>query len=299
MTVAQLGGMDTVLQKRFGQDEDRDEAAGVLTGSETVRSAADSSGPQKLERMGEEKISLFWRVFGGTMLSIVALISITLYNSISASIADLRNELNREREARADLIKKDEFNSRTSAQYERMRSYESLKVEQEGLKERINANAAAMEGMKKDSSAALDTVKKDVTGASDAVKKDGAAIDVLKERVIALEGMKKELAGIDILKERLTTISTDLKTARDNVEKLQQEVERNKAGDNERKTSRDAQFKQVEESLKELQKGMQVCREKLARLEGAQPGTPPRSPAAPGESAKPAASKPGPPDEHD
>jgi chromosome segregation ATPase len=281
MTVAQLGGMDTVLQKRFGQDEEREDSAGGLTANETLRSAGESSAPGKMERTGEEKISLFWRVFGGTILSIVALVSITLYNSISSSIADLRNELNREREARADLIKKDEFNSRTSAQYERMRSYESLKVEQEGLKERISANAAALDGLKKDSTATLDAMKKEFAGTSDAVKKDGAALEVFKERIVALEGMKKELASIDILKERLTTAATDLKAVRDTVEKLQQEVERNKAGDNERKTARDAQFKQVEESLKELLKGLQTCREKLARLEGAQPSSPPRGPSTP------------------
>ena len=34
-----------------------------------------------------------------------------------------------------------------------------------------------------------------------------------------------------------------------------------------------------EETLKELQKGLQDCREKLARLEGAQPATPGVRPA--------------------
>ena len=261
--------MDTVLQKRFAQDDERDDSASGLMASETMRSAAESSAPGKPERSGEEKISLFWRVFGGTILSIVALVSITLYNSISSSIAEVRIEQNRERDARAELVKKDEFNSRTTAQYERMRSYESLKIEQEGLKERITANASILEGLKKDSVATLDAVKKDVVGASDAVKKDTAALELLKERVVALEGLKKEIAGIDLLKERLMVVAADLKVIRDDVAKTQKEVERNRAGDDERKTARDAQFKQVEESLKDLQKGMQTCREKLARLEGA------------------------------
>jgi chromosome segregation ATPase len=282
--------MDTVLQKRFGQDEERDESAGGMVATETMRSATESSDLKKPDRMGEEKISLFWRVFGGTILSIVALVSITLYNSLSSSIAEVRGELNREREARAELVKKDEFNSRTSSQYERMRSYESLKVEQEGLKERISANAAVMEGLKKDSAITLDAVKKELATTSDVVKKDAAALDVFKERVVALEGIKKEIAGIELLKERLTAAAADLKTAREDVARLQQEVERNKAGDNERKLSRDAQFKQVEESLKELQKGMQACREKLARLEGAQPAPKSRGPSTPAESPGPKAS---------
>jgi DNA repair exonuclease SbcCD ATPase subunit len=269
--------MDTVFQKRLGRDEERDNNADGMTATELMRSAAETSRAESTEARNEEKISIFWRVFGGTILSIVALAVITLYNSISSNISDLRNELNREREARADLVKKDEFNSRTTSQYERMRSYESLKIEQEGLKERLSANAAAVDGIKKDSTAALDAMKKDIAGASDAAKKDSAALEVLKER--------------------MTSATADLKGVRDNVEKMQQEVERNKAGDNERKLARDAQYKQVEDTLKELQKGLQACREKLARLEGAQPGAA-RGASSPGPIA-PATSKPIPPDDND
>jgi hypothetical protein len=254
-----------VLQKRLDDDRDGSELA-----SETMRSASELSGSGRSEAGDDEKMSLFWRVFGGTILSIVALGSITLYNGMSSNIAELRSELNREREARAELVKKDEFNSRTSNQYERMRSFEGLKAEHEALKERLSANAAILDGVKKDSA-----------GTADAVKKDAAALEVLKERIAALEVVKKDVAGIDLLKERLAAVAVDLKTHRDEVVKLHQEVERNRAADVERKTSRDAQFKQVEDALKDLQKGLQVCREKLARLEGAQPGVPARGSSVP------------------
>ena len=235
MTSPTVGGTDTVFQKRLGRDEEQDSGRDGMTATELMRSAAETSMTKSTEVRNEEKISIFWRVFGGTILSIVSLAVITLYNSISSNISDLRNEVNREREARADLVKKDEFNSRTTTQYERMRSYDSLKIELEGFKEKISADAGVLDGLKKDSTATLDGVKKEVTAASDAVKKDTAALEVLKERVVALESVKKELAGIDLLKERLTAATTDLKAVRDNVEKLQQEVERNKASDNERK----------------------------------------------------------------
>ena len=107
------------------------------------------------------------------------------------------------------------------------------------------------------------------------------ALEVSRNASTALEVVKKDVAGIELLKERLTAVAVDLKTHRDEVTKLHQEVERNRAGDFERKTSRDAQFKQVEDALKELQKGLQICREKLARLEGAQPGTPVRGSSVP------------------
>ena len=289
--------MDAVLNKRFDQDDEREMGGNSVMSAETARSAAESSAPGKSESTSDEKVSLFWRVFGGTILSIVALISITLYNGMSSSISELRTELNREREARAELVKKDEFNSRTTSQYERIRSLDGLKVELEALKERISANGAALDGMKKDAMATLDGVKKDFAGTADAVKKDAAALEVLKERLTALEGIKKEIAGLELIKERLLATATDVKAIRDDVGKLQQETERNKAGDNERKTVHDAQFKQVEESLKELQKGLQMCREKLARLEGAQPVAPSRGAFIPFES--PVTGKPMPPPEDD
>jgi archaellum component FlaC len=256
-------GKDAVLNKRFEEREEY-EAGGSELAAETARSAAESSAADRPRGTDDEKVSLFWRVFGGTILSMIALGTITLYNSISSNIAELRNELNREREARSELVRKDEFNSRTSNQYERIRSFDGMKAEHEALKERINANGAA-----------LDALKKDSAGTADAVKRDAAALEVLKERLTALEGLKKEVAAVELLRERLAAAAADLKTVRDDVAVIQREVERNRAGDNERKASRDAQFKQVEESLKEVQKGLQECREKLARLEGARPGRPP------------------------
>ncbi|HSQ54647.1 MAG TPA: hypothetical protein VLM40_02795, partial [Gemmata sp.] len=185
---------------------------------------------------------------------------ITLYNNISTSITELRSELNRERDTRTDFVKKDEFNSRTSNQYERMRSFESLKADFEGMKERVNGTSAGIE-----------SVRKDLGAISDAAKKDVAALEVLKERVGAIEGLKKDIASIEGMKDKLATALTDLKSLREDVAKVHKEQDRNQASDLERKISRDTQFKQIEETMKELQKGLQDCREKLARLEGAQP----------------------------
>jgi myosin heavy subunit len=286
-----------VLQKRFEQSEEPEGAAGsrgngaggMLAAAETARSASESSA--KAEGKDDEKISIFWRVFGGTILSIAALVVITVYNSISSSIAELRNELNRERDARAELVKKQDFDARASNQSERIRALDGLKAEFEGLRERVSAAVAAVEAQKKDTAAGLDGVRKEVCSTADVIKKDAAALEVLKERVAALEGVKKDIAGIDLLKEKLAATATDLKSMRDDVAKLQQEAERSRASDVERKTGRDAQFKQIEETLKELQKGLQTCREKLARMEGSQPVTPARGtfipfdlPVPPGES---------------
>ncbi len=248
---------------------------------ETTRSATESSSKSD-EMKGEEHISLFWRVFGGTILSIVALVGITIYNSMTSSITELRNEVSREREARAELVKKEEFNARVTAQYERMRGIETVKVELEGLKEKVNSNANAMTSIKRESSTTADTIKK-----------ESAALEVLKERVAALETLKKEVTGLDTLKEKVTTAAADLKTIRDDLAKLTAEMEKNKTSDLERKTVRDVQVKQLEESLKDLQKMVQDCREKLARLEGAQPKPPGVEFVGPPKPVNPSESKPG------
>ena len=225
------------MQKRVGEEsgEYRGRNANAVAEAETAR-AGSHAAPGEATHPGDERISIFWRVFGGTILSMVTLGAITLYNNISTSITELRAELNRERDARADLVRKDEFNSRTTTQYDRIRALDGLKADFEGLKERVNGTAAA-----------LDSLKKDAAAGSDAAKKDAAALEVLKEKFAAA--------------------AADLKPLRDEMMKLQKEQDRNQASDLERNANRDAQHKQIEEVLKELQKGLQDCREKLARLE--------------------------------
>jgi hypothetical protein len=227
-----------VLQKRVGEEsgEYRGRNSSGVAEAEAARAATHTAKAAE----GDERVSLFWRVFGGTILSMVTLGAITLYNNISSNIAELRTELNRERDARADLVKKDEFNNRTTTQYERIRSLDGLKAEFEGLKERVNGNAAT-----------VDAIKKDAAAGADAAKKDAAALEVLKEK--------------------FATAAIDLKGVRDDVAKLQKEQDRNQASDLERKLHRDAQYKHVDDVLKELQKGLQDCREKLARMEGSRP----------------------------
>src|SRR5262249_47072915 len=131
------------------EQSDRNEEVAML---ETARSATESSKekPPEPKKKDEEGMSLFWRVFGGTILSIAALVVITLYNNMSSSITELRAEISHEREARAELVKKEDFNARVTAQYERMRGIDTLKVELEGLKEKVNTNATDLDTVKRD-----------------------------------------------------------------------------------------------------------------------------------------------------
>ncbi len=252
--------------KRTGQDDSFDrngQPDSTPIAATALRGAPGEAPPPKKE---EEHYSLFWRVFGGTILSIAALVCITIYNNLSSSIAELRSEVNRANEsranaiaelrndlgraneARADLIRKDEFNSRLSNNWDRVQTVQqqyaavnatltSLKTELDGLKDRSTRQTIEFDAMKKEQSTTTDALKKDV-------------------------------AALDVLKEKLATVVAELKTTREDLQKLTASVDRNQAYDLERKAHRDVQYKQIDDTLKELQRGLQDCREKLARFEG-------------------------------
>ncbi len=82
----------------------------TLLTAEALRGSA--SRPADPPTKGEERMSLFWRVFGGTLLSIAALVLLTFYQQFSGSLNELRADILRLNEARGDLVKKDELNSR-------------------------------------------------------------------------------------------------------------------------------------------------------------------------------------------
>ena len=202
----------------------------------------------------EQKMSLFWRVFGGTLLSITALVAVTLFNNFSTSLSELRSELVKANEARAaavndlradiargadaraDLIRKDEFNSRLSTNWTQVQTLQAQNNTQ---------------------NATLTSLKTELDGLKDRLTRSTADTDAVRKDVLAVEAVR----------ERLTTVTADLAAAREAVQKLRDEVSQNRAADNERKDRRDTLQKTTEDSLKELTKALGDCREKLARLE--------------------------------
>src|SRR5262249_53763950 len=59
---------------------------------ETLRQASESCKPKE-EDKEERKVPLFWRIFGGTTLSIVSLVVMSAYQSLSGGLADVRQEM--------------------------------------------------------------------------------------------------------------------------------------------------------------------------------------------------------------
>ena len=141
----------------------------AVLASESLRTAVAGHEPAPHPK-GEERISVFWRVFGGTLVSLAGLVVITVYQGLNGSIHDLRAEISRLNEGRSELIKKDEFNSRLSSAWTAIREHQSVGGAVSALKERA-------EGLEKQLKAAEDE-RKELT----------RELHRLRERQAVLEG---------------------------------------------------------------------------------------------------------------
>jgi hypothetical protein len=96
------------------RDTQRDQEATILV-AESLRNAAASPEPvTPPAKKEEDRVPIFWRIFGSTMLSIMALVIITLYQQLNTQLDLLRNGLSQLSTSCDNLVKKDEFNSRVA-----------------------------------------------------------------------------------------------------------------------------------------------------------------------------------------
>lgn len=135
----------------------------ILTSEALRQGEAAAAEPAK----PEEKISVFWRVFGGTLLSIAALVLMSVYQGLSSNINELRNDLTRVREVQVDMVKKDEVNNRLTSIWNTMKE---LTNEVPALKTR----AAILESQ--------------LTAAEKERKELAREVQLLRERLATVEG---------------------------------------------------------------------------------------------------------------
>jgi hypothetical protein len=124
---------------------------------------------------GEERWPVLWRVFGTTVLSIAALIAITLYNQVTAGLNELRTDVQRCAAGSGEVVKKEEFsgrlqelNGRTSA------AWNSLKDVQTAQASALAQRSALLE--------------QQVKAGEDERKELARELQRLRERLAALEG---------------------------------------------------------------------------------------------------------------
>jgi chromosome segregation ATPase len=163
--------------------------------AECLRSSDTSTQGTLKSAKGEERISLFWRVFGGTLLSIAALVCITVYQQLTSTLGELRTNMNHLTESRAELVKNDEFNNRMTSVWSSIKELQSANATLSGLKER----SALLEQQVR---TGQDQVNSQLTSVCTALKDlevPRESISALKERLALLEQQVK--AGEDERKE--------------------------------------------------------------------------------------------------
>ena len=154
-----------MVLKRTDSDDHADRSGGTALAVETLRSSRSHAVPH--EKGDDEKVSVFWRIFGGTILSIVALGGITLYNNLTTNIAELRAEVSRLNEGKAEWAKKDDVQTvRTQ-----LATQAGYRGEIDSLKERASKARAE----------------------SDSIRKEVSAIEGVKEKLTALAADSKAL----------------------------------------------------------------------------------------------------------
>jgi hypothetical protein len=125
---------------------------------------------KKDEKVGDERISVFWRVFGGTILSICALVVITAYQWLANSIHEVRSDVSRLRESSGEYIKNNEFNTRTTTLWNRVQELQSANTSVTVLTAKLNA------------------AEQQITGLEVERKETAREMQQLRERLAKLEG---------------------------------------------------------------------------------------------------------------
>lgn len=226
----------TVQPRRSFRDEPRGDSSEQLfpiLATETTRSVShavprsDSNG-----KNGEEKISLFWRIFGGAILSIVALVVITAYQSMNNSIHELRTSITAVSESRADLVKKEEYRSTQTNIWDRLQENQKEVATMQSAVHQLRDRLATMEESSK------------LTAAE------------RKEMLEMHATIKERLAQFESRLNGSTMTQKDVQTLQASVSALQ-----------EKSTVRDQQLKQMEDERKEMLKEVQSLRERIAKME--------------------------------
>jgi hypothetical protein len=209
-----------VNTRRPGRDElntqETRESESVVVAASTLRVPETRAAEPVKVGHPDDRLSMFWRVFGGTILSILALIAVTVYNNLQSNVTELRVELSRSNEARAELVKKEEFNARTQTMWDRLQALQELKATVSGLKEQVATYGEKQGDVKalRDQLAMIEQRLKSADEDHKALAKAELTITALEQKTAArdaqlktVEDERKEMAKqMAELRERLAKV---------------------------------------------------------------------------------------------
>jgi septal ring factor EnvC (AmiA/AmiB activator) len=121
--------------------------AGTVLAAESLRSGASPAEAAPPAPRADDKISAFWRIFGGTVLSVVTLIILTAFQQLSGSLSDMRSKIDQLTENNAKLVGKEEFSNRMSRFWDNVKG---TTAEVPALKAQVAAQEALLREAEKE-----------------------------------------------------------------------------------------------------------------------------------------------------
>jgi DNA repair exonuclease SbcCD ATPase subunit len=189
--------------RRNTVENGQEAAPSAVLVEETLRNSGSAGAPAKRE----DGPSAFWKVFGGTLLSIAALVAITLCQHFNARLnelqaesnyqnTDLRKELSRLGEAQAGLLKKDEFNNRLKSVWDSLKDLREESAALAALKERAGATEQQLR--------AAEAERKELQRDVQQLREQRAADQERRELIRELQALRERLAVVEGRKQEST-----------------------------------------------------------------------------------------------
>jgi hypothetical protein len=171
---------------------------------ESLRAATEApkaADAAKAKEDGESRMPLFWRIFGGTIVSIIALAFVTVYQQFTGSLGDLRKDLehvntdlrkdiSRVCETQGEMVKKDELTNRLSSVWNGFKDVQAQRDTLLRLQERcdiLSEQCRASEQERRQAAQEMQKVR-EVLAAADERQALAREVQQLREKVAQLEG---------------------------------------------------------------------------------------------------------------
>jgi hypothetical protein len=176
-------------------DRDREQSATTSEKGSTPTQEEVKPAPEK-----EGKLSAFWKVCGGTLLSICAMLSVTAYQNLTNHIGgvskdlvnlntDMRKELSRLSENHGELVQKGDFNTRMTSVWENITGLRGQGTEIIALKERCELLLRQLERGEKE--------RQELTRELRQLRRDQAGVDQQQELIREIRQLRERLAVVE------------------------------------------------------------------------------------------------------
>jgi hypothetical protein len=193
--------MSRIMGERGDKQPYRSDSDSQVLAVETLRNAG---GKGVEEKCSEEKgVPMIWRIFGGTLLSIAALVAITLYSQLSNRIDSLSDNTSKKLETVSEnLVKKQEFSESRSKLWDYV---QTLRKDTLAGDVELQKRSVRLEEQLK----AAEEKSRDTTREVQQLRMDVASFATLKETALRLELQVREF------REERSRLAQDLQQVRE------------------------------------------------------------------------------------